>query len=169
MSTSPTVLTAVDWTRKLVLVIGSAPSAERTVRRNGNDPEVRASTANRTVVLRGGRSTRRLEPSGNASFWLSSCTSTLTVWPVLFWNVSGISPDREVKVIVDGSGTWICEMKVLTVESTTDSSPSARAAVAGVLHADETDETTARSASATRASPGVTSARNALSRPTAAS
>ena len=112
----------------------------------GNVPELRVSTANRAVVLRGGRSTSRSLPSGKSSLSLSNVTCTVTFWSVSFWNVIGISAWLDVMVTVVLDGMRICARKSSTdvpIDGEERRAPWPRPPV--VSQADVSDENRARS------------------------
>ncbi len=168
MSTMPTVLTTVERTRNWVSATRRPPSLDRTLSCSGNVPDVRDSTANRTVVLLGLSVTSRLEPCGKTSFGLASSITTSTRCPVSFRKVRGISPERDVSVIVLRRGTWIWDRNWSIDRSMLWSVACARACPAGPAKVADTDRSSERLPATAIGSLAPASDRNAASRSCAA-
>ena len=95
----PTPDVAVERTVSRARPTTRLPSGDSRVMRMGNVPDVRATTGKRWVVLSRVRSISSRSPPGKSSLSLSMWTTTFTGCPVWFWNVTGISPRRAVRVI----------------------------------------------------------------------
>ena len=89
---------AVDRTVMRARPTTRCPSGDSSVIRIGNAPDVRATTGKRWVVFSRLSSRSMTVPAGKSSLSLSILTTTWTGLPVLFLNVTGISPVRAVSV-----------------------------------------------------------------------
>src|SRR5438128_1168672 len=170
-STAPTVRNAptlftenVVRTFTSVCWMGRAPSGDVTLSVSGNVPELRVSTVNRTVVLRGGRSRTRSFPSGNTSLSLARRTRTRSACPVSLRNVTGIAPFSAVSVIVlSTAGTRRRPTNWLTSASIFASSARARERPPGPDHTDDSDTSSDRLPGSATGFGGGTSALKASS------
>ena len=95
---------AVERTVSRARPMVSLPSGDSSTMRIGKVPEVRATTGKRSVVFSRVRSRTRVVAAGELELVALQRHDDLSGCPVWFWNVTGISPSRAVRVIERPSG-----------------------------------------------------------------